>query len=56
MHQDTAFWPKLAPNAINFWLAWPRAIQSLRDDIHLNVFNNSYDRLYICTHSVEIGT
>ena len=19
--QDTAFWPKLAPNAINFWLA-----------------------------------
>lgn len=21
MHQDTAFWPKLAPNAINVWLA-----------------------------------
>jgi hypothetical protein len=21
LHQDTAFWPKLAPNAINFWLA-----------------------------------
>ena len=24
-HQDTAFWPKLEPNAINFWLAIDRA-------------------------------
>lgn len=25
MHQDTAFWPRLRPNALNFWLAVDRA-------------------------------
>lgn len=25
LHQDTAFWPKLEPNALNFWLAIDRA-------------------------------
>ena len=33
----------------------PRAGLSSSADIHLNVRNNSYDRMYLCAHSVEVG-
>jgi hypothetical protein len=28
-------------------VAWPRAVESLSADIHLNVLNNSYDHMYL---------
>jgi hypothetical protein len=41
----------------------PWAVKSLSADIHLNVLNNSYDRIYLCAHiqwrcahSVEMRT
>jgi hypothetical protein len=34
----------------------PRARPPLRADIHLHVLNNSYDRVYLCVRSVEMGT
>jgi hypothetical protein len=36
--------------------AEPGASRSPSADTNLNVPNNSYDRMYICARSVEVGT